>query len=956
MREIKKMAEQGMIDPEKDDPFELFISATTIRFTYYKDTHNVIGNTYGMCVLQDFEALTPNLLARTIETVEGGGIIVILLRTMTSLRQLYSLTMDVHSHFRTEAHSDIRPRFNERFILSLANCHGSLVVDDELNILPLSDSANTLHKGSAALADQDFHHEQPRELKDLKESLRDTQPVGALVAQAGTIDQAKAILTFVEAISEKSLRNTVTLTAARGRGKSAALGISIAAALAYGYSNIFVTAPSPENLKTLFEFVFKGLDALDWKEHSDYTLVRSTQQETKDLVVRINLFRTHRQTIQYIRPQDAHVLSQAELLVIDEAAAIPLPLVKNLLGPYLVFMSSTINGYEGTGRSLSLKLIAQLRRQSAEVRSNDANATEVAGSSGVRVLKEIELEEPLRYAAGDGIEKWLNSLLCLDAAKNLPRLFGAPHPSKCNLYWVNRDTLFSYHPASEEFLQRMMALYVASHYKNTPNDLQLMSDAPAHHLFALLGPQDADSTQVPDILCVVQIALEGEISKDKLQSEMGRGQRSAGDLIPWTLSQQFQDQSFAGLTGARIVRIASHPDVMRMGYGSRAIELLQRYYLLQIRDLAEAAPTKPKKKSKTRTDDSGDLLNETLAPRSSEGTLLERLEDRPPENLHWIGTSFGLTLELFQFWNKAGLTPVYLRQTPNDLTGEFTTVMLKSLHESAVEGDVAVGNPNWLKEFHSDFLKRFRYLLAFQFRSFPTSLSLSILAPALDVSAVTNPLSTDELDTQMSPFDLRRLEMYSKNLVDHHLITDTVPVVAQWFFGQRIPVSISFTQAAILAGMGLQHHTVDEVATDLNLPTKQVLALFNKLVRKMSTYFTSIKEKQIAQSMPSASDTKLTALPETLDETLKEASAEMKSRLSDRQKELLEQSGLAQYAITADDEEWSKSLPKSGVVQSISVKSNRPKAEEEPAEKKRKTAPRSDSPKKKSKFKNLGKK
>jgi N-acetyltransferase 10 len=37
-------------------------------------------------------------------------------------------------------------------------------------------------------------------------------------------------------------------------------------------------------------------------------------------------------------------------VVIDEAAAIPLPVVKDLLGPYLVFMSSTINGYEGTGR------------------------------------------------------------------------------------------------------------------------------------------------------------------------------------------------------------------------------------------------------------------------------------------------------------------------------------------------------------------------------------------------------------------------------------------------------------------------------------------------------------------------------------------------------------------------------------------------------------------------------
>jgi tRNA(Met) C34 N-acetyltransferase TmcA len=46
-----------------------------------------------MLVLQDFEALRPNLLARTIETVQGGGMICILLKTMTSLKQLYSLTM-----------------------------------------------------------------------------------------------------------------------------------------------------------------------------------------------------------------------------------------------------------------------------------------------------------------------------------------------------------------------------------------------------------------------------------------------------------------------------------------------------------------------------------------------------------------------------------------------------------------------------------------------------------------------------------------------------------------------------------------------------------------------------------------------------------------------------------------------------------------------------------------------
>jgi N-acetyltransferase 10 len=68
-------------------------------------------------------------------------------------------------------------------------------------------------------------------------------------------------------ISEKSTKSTVALTAGRGRGKSAALGISISSAIVHGFSNIFVTAPSPENLQTVFEFIFKGLDALNYKEH-----------------------------------------------------------------------------------------------------------------------------------------------------------------------------------------------------------------------------------------------------------------------------------------------------------------------------------------------------------------------------------------------------------------------------------------------------------------------------------------------------------------------------------------------------------------------------------------------------------------------------------------------------------------------------------------------------------------
>ena len=80
-------------------------------------------------------------------------------------------------------------------------------------------------------------------------------------------------------------RSTVSLTAARGRGKSAALGLAIAAAVGFGYSNIFVTSPSPENLHTLFEFVFKGFDALNYEEHLDYELVQSTNPEFNKVIL-----------------------------------------------------------------------------------------------------------------------------------------------------------------------------------------------------------------------------------------------------------------------------------------------------------------------------------------------------------------------------------------------------------------------------------------------------------------------------------------------------------------------------------------------------------------------------------------------------------------------------------------------------------------------------------------------
>ena len=97
----------------------------------------------------------------------------------------------------------------------------------------------------------------------------------------------------------------------------------------------------------------------------------------------------------------------------DEAAAIPLPTVKRLLGPYLVFLASTVNGYEGTGRSLSLKLLQQLRVQSATGTGGGGASSSgalpgAAGGSLGRSFREVTLAEPIRYSAGDPIEKWLN--------------------------------------------------------------------------------------------------------------------------------------------------------------------------------------------------------------------------------------------------------------------------------------------------------------------------------------------------------------------------------------------------------------------------------------------------------------------------------------------------------------------------------------------------------------------
>ncbi|KAA1106649.1 hypothetical protein PGT21_036803 [Puccinia graminis f. sp. tritici] len=953
-QKIKREVKKGHREVGDMDPFELFVSLTDIRYTYYKETEKILGQTFGMLVLQDFEALTPNLLARTIETVTGGGIVVLLLNTMKSLRQLYTLSMDVHERYRTEAYGDLSGRFNERFLLSLGPFQQCLVLDDELNVLPISAG-----KDVKLLEDVDQNQlsntkgkTRQLELEEIKRELVETKPIGDVIQLARTVDQAKTLMEFTSSITEKTLSSTVTLTASRGRGKSAALGMAIAVAVAHSYSNIFVTSPSPENLKTLFEFIFKSLTALGYEEHLDYNVHQSSNPEWKNCIVRVDIFRNHRQTIQYIQPQDYKVLGQAELVVIDEAAAIPIRLVKNLIGPYLVFMASTINGYEGTGRSLSLKLIAQLRElskksvvNSAAKSHNDSSSTKDASATTAvtyqkpslsRSLKELKLDEPIRYAEGDGVEKWLNGLLCLDVQTSSSNrsLQGCPHPSKCDLYFVNRDTLFSYHPASEVFLRRMMSLYVASHYKNSPNDLQLMSDSPSQQLYVLLPPiADGDNGSLPEPLVVIQVALEGKISKPSVMASLSRGIKASGDLIPWTISQQFQDEDFPTLSGARIVRIATHPDYCRMGYGTRAIQILTSYFNGQLVSLSEESVKEPTKSNHSRgeaaTEKDGNLIS--MRDINELPALLQRLSDRPPEPIEYLGVSYGLTPNLLKFWKQLGFLPVYIRQTENELTGEHTSVMIRSL--SKEESERPYHPEDWLTAFALDFRKRFLTLLSYKFRAFPSIASLTVLEAANAgelVERQENLLSGEQISRYFSPFDLKRLQSYSNNMLDYHVILDLLPSLTELYFGGKFNAETRLTgvQSSILLSLGLQRKSVEEIESEIKLPVSQTLALFVKVIRKLTKAIQELQKakfsSQLTKTIEHTHSTSATSEPQSSEKlstvSLKKTSEakangnlpQVPERLKEQQRELIDSLDLNQYAVGGDESEWEQAEQKIG--------------------------------------------
>jgi N-acetyltransferase 10 len=293
-----------------------------------------------------------------------------------------------------------------------------------------------------------------------------------------------------------------------------------------------------------------------------------------------------------------------------------------------------------------------------------------------------------------------------------------------------------------------------------------------------------------------------------------------------------------------------------MGYGSRALELLVDFYDGKLASLSETEPREVEEMRRVTEAELEDasLLQDNVKVREANEMppLFARLPELKAPQLDYVGVSYGLTQQLHKFWKRASFVPVYLRQTPNDLTGEHTCIMLRSLETTSSDG-------SWVAAFTKDFQKRFLSLLSYQFRTFSSVTSLSIEESAsagskLDLNMAAKPITKAELDALFTPFDLKRLDSYADNMLDYHVILDMLPTIAQLYFTGRLKDTIGLTgiQKALLLAIGLQRKEFSDVEREMNLNSGQLMAMFVKIIRKAATAFRSIVEGAVEETMPEA--------------------------------------------------------------------------------------------------------
>ncbi|HDD34043.1 MAG TPA: tRNA(Met) cytidine acetyltransferase, partial [Thermofilaceae archaeon] len=419
--------------------------------------------------------------------------------------------------------------FEKRFVAKLYEHRGIIIYDvDERRLLKASDL--------------------PRRMKAFKRSPPEVpekrlfpEPIYRLALTKDQVEVLKLLERLYER-PEKGTKRVVIVTADRGRGKSSAIGMALAGLAhrirrAKGTCRIAVTAPSEANVQELFKFARRGLERLNHEVEIE---------ERQGLVVGV---RAKGIEIRYFKPLEA-VARRADLLAVDEAASLQVPMLFALLKRYdRVVYSSTIHGYEGAGRGFSVRFLRRLRRL-----------------KNVEVY-EYEMEEPIRYSAGDPVEEWAFDTLLLDAE---PATLDE-EDVKC----VEAMDVEYFVPDPEEFflrdeqaLREFFGIYIMAHYRNNPNDLGMMMDAPHHMVRAL-------KLRTGKIVVSLELAEEGPLDEE-LARESSRGAWIMGNIIPDRLIKHYKLVDFGRFKGIRIVRIATHPELWGKGLGSRALKEVEK--------------------------------------------------------------------------------------------------------------------------------------------------------------------------------------------------------------------------------------------------------------------------------------------------------------------------------------------------------------------------------------------
>ena len=211
-----------------------------------------------------------------------------------------------------------------------------------------------------------------------------------------------------------------------------------------------------------------------------------------------------------------------ELLVIDEAARLTLPVLQKLLNTFggPVLMASTTEGYEGAGQGLRLKLDGTIDHT-------------------------VTLTEPVRWASDDPLEQDLDAALLPDAP--LPGVGAAT---------FNPDalTLRRWLPDETDTLPVVFSLLKRAHYQTRPSDLMLLLDGPGTVWLAEWNER---------IVGVLWQVPEGGLS------EVNGHVR--GHLAAQRLAQVTGDLRWLVRPSQRISRVAVHPALQGHGIGTRLV-------------------------------------------------------------------------------------------------------------------------------------------------------------------------------------------------------------------------------------------------------------------------------------------------------------------------------------------------------------------------------------------------